>query len=614
MDSLRASTPIQMRRSESVQTPRPVRTSAPNPQVSDNQPVQRQAVAPTHAKDTRKKITDTDDMLARIDRKMEALGVDNPDKREGFMAKLGSRVKSFGKALAVGIVSIPRMVASSFLSLTKAVANIPRLFTYPMKLVTDRPDKWMKEKLSGMNEFFNDKKKALSETFDGINARIIKVEGLKSTKAPDKTVDGKMGDGPDGLLDGAMGIVNVRAGVFGTNVDVISHGINNANQGTVNAGHTGEFTTLNDGDKALDMGAAPLVLATGNVIGQMDEALTKKATGKAMIADGREQYIDAPVNSIEELGGRFLMHRGRELVAEGDAGVRRGNLALLQNGVGAVNMVAGSTRHGAQVFGDVAVGVTNVTQLAGFGLTAVAATYDAAVDGAAAHSGRKRKNRCDDFLGKTAEMHGSRKVVESLDTSVVRDGVKLFRKNQSQNYKHKALSSTRNVIIAGAAVALLVATTAAVAATPVGWGIMGAAAVGAVGFGLYKTYKSVRRQENIQRIDDRLARVQDEITKMGPNPQSPQDRTRLEGLKKLEHTIQRYQRQTDPTVAADAMINVLNNGKTPEAKRNAAIALSKVFKIDSRLFMKNAQGQPYAGPQAYAEARELLQNKMGLFA
>jgi hypothetical protein len=605
MDSLRASTPIQMRRSESVQTPRPVRTSAPNPQVSDNQPVQRQAVAPTHAKDTRKKITDTDDMLARIDRKMEALGVDNPDKREGFMAKLGSRVKSFGKALAVGIVSIPRMVASSFLSLTKAVVSIPRLFTYPMKLVSDRPDQFIKAGLSKLDKA----KEAVAKTFDGINAKIIKVEGLRSTKTPNQQFDGKVGDGPDGLLDGAMGIVNVRAGVFGTNVDVIAHGINNANQGTVNAGHTGEFTTLNDGDKALDMGAAPLVLATGNVLGQMDDALDKISKGRELQAEGaRLQQANAGPESIA--GGQFLQEHGKGLVQEGRVAAARGGISLLQNGVGAVNMVAGSARHGAQAFGDVAVGVTNVTQLAGFGLTAVAATYDAVVDGAAAHSGRKRKNRCDDFLKDTARMEGNRKIVDSLDVSAVRDGVKLFRKNQSQNYKHKALSSTRNVIIAGAAVALLVATTAAVAATPVGWGIMGAAAVGAVGFGLYKTYKSVRRQENIQRIDDRLARVQEAL--QTARAEVPRDAQRVRGLEKLEHTIQRYQRQTDPEVAAQAIVNVLNRGDA-HGKDKAGRALAEVFKINPDVF-KIQGGQPLAGQRAYDEGMKLLQNKMGLFA
>lgn len=618
---LRSSMPTQMRRSEAVQTSRPVRSSAPSLLVSDSQPVQRNQSAPTQAKDTRKKITDTDDMLARIDRKMAALDVENPDKREGFMAKLGSRVKSFGKALAVGIVSIPRMAASSLLSLTKVatniVANIPRLFTYPMKLVSDSPDDWMKEKLSIMNKGFDDAKTYVSKKFDGLNAAIIKVDGLESTKGPDgkailKGVTGKMGDGPDGLMDGAMGIVNVRAGVLGTNVEVNIHALNNVSQSDVNARHTGEFTTLNDGDKALDMGAAPLVLATGNVIGQIDDGLTKKAQGKAMISEGREQFRSAPVHSIDELGGSFLMQRGRELVSEGDTAVKRGNLSLLQNGVGAVNMVAGSNRYGAQAFGDVAVGVTNATQLAGFGLTAVAATYDGVVDGMAAHSGRKRKNRCDDFLKKTAEMQGSRKVVESLDTSVVRDGVKLFRKNQNQNFNHKGLSSARNFAVAAAAVTLLVATTIATAATPVGWGLMGAAAVGAVGFGLYKTYKSVRRQENIQRIDDRLARVQDALKT--ENEKSPKDPQRIQGLKKLEHTIQRYQRQTDPSAAADAMIHVLNHGKTPEAKTNAAIALSKVFKIDARLFMQDANGQPYAGERAYTEARDLLQSKMGLFA
>lgn len=566
----------------------------------------RREVAPQHATDTRKRITDTDDMLARIDRKLEKLGVDNPEKHQSFWKRASGRLATFGKTLAVSLVSLPKMIGTSALSLVKLTCNLPRLFTLPLRLVSSKPDEWMTGKLAGMNKKFDEAKQAVGGFFDGINAKIIRIDGLHGGKGGDGP-----GDGVDMVSDGAMGIVNTQAGIYGTNVMDSHHFDINQN---VNSDHTGPLTTLNDGDQALFRGAAPLVLNTGTVLHQMDDALNRLDEGMSLVEASRQLKRGGNLTDEQQVGRKYVKAQGKEQIDEARTAYARGGASLVQNYVGAVNMVAGSNLYGAKVFGDVATGVTNVTQIAGFGLTAVTSTYDGVMDARAAHSGRKRKDRADNFLQNTARMDGKRKLVESLDTSAVRDGVKLFRKNQNQSFFNKSLSSGRNFAVAAAAITLTVATTAAVAATPVGWAIMGAAAVGAIGFGLYKTYKTVRRQENIQRMGDRLQRVQTEIQKTQNGPQNPQSATRLQELKKLERTIQRYQRQTDPKVAADGLVKVLNQGKTEQAKANAAEALKTVFKIDPTLLRENPPGTPVAGPKANELARKQLEKKLGIFA
>jgi hypothetical protein len=344
------------------------------------------------------------------------------------------------------------------------------------------------------------------------------------------------------------------------------------------------------------LGLATLALRTAQTFGKLEEGVSKLEQGSALEREGQALKDGGNIT-----GGEFLLKRGEDTTKEGVKTLLRQGVALGQNGVGIARKFV------------VPKGVPDVRlEMTGNILTAVTSTYDGVVDSMSAHSGRVRKNRCDKFLEDTARMKGNHKVVESLDTSVVRDGVKLFRKNQNQNYGHKALSAGRNFAVAGGAIALT-AIGVATAATPVGWAIMGVTTVAAVGFGLYKTYKSVRRQENIQRMDDRLARVQAEIGKIDPQSKSPKDVQRLSDLKKLEHTIQRYQRQTDPAAAAKAMVNVLNNGKTQGAKDHAQKALREVFKINPAVLTLNG-AVPVAGQKAYDEAMKLLQGKMALFA
>lgn len=580
------------------------------------QQVNRQPPAPQHVADTRKRITDTDNMLARIDRKLERLGIENPEKHQSFWSRTSGKLASFAKAVAVSLVNMPKMVGSATLSLLKVsanlVVNLPRLFTVPLRLVSSKPDEWMAAKVSTMNKGFDKAKSVVNEMFDGINSSIVRVNSLHRNGAMSEQTVGTLSDGASGVSDGALGIVNTQAGIYGTNI-MDAHNFN-INQ-NVNADHLGNFTTLNDGDQAMFRGSPGLVLNTGVVLGQMDDALTRARQGHSLIEDAR-QLERGPQTPEQRQGSEFIRGEGQDMIGEAGQTYARGGVGLVQNYVTAVNTVAGSNLYGAQAFGDIAVGVTNVTQIAGFGLTAVTATYDGVMDARSAHSGRVRKNRADDFLQNTAEMRGNRKTVESLDTSAVRDGVKLFRKNQNQSFWNKAMSSGRNFAIAAAAVTLAVATTVAAAATPVGWAIMGAAAVGAIGFGLYKVYKSVRREENIQRLGDRLQRVQAEIQNTPQGSQATAtDRTRLQELQKLERTIQRYQRQTDPKAAAAEIVRVLNNPRSTDTSRNnAATALQTVFKINPNLLRENPPGTPLAGEQANRMARQKLEKKLGIFA
>lgn len=537
-------------------TKKVVKTDSPKPKTTTDS--MRSASSPNVTRDTRKKITDTDDMLARIDSQMDKLKIENPDKRDGVMSRFGSRLKSFGKALAVGLLAIPKTVANAALTVLKGAAiagcHISRAFTLPF---TGR--QMSSSDIEGVGKMFDDAKKAVTEQFDSWNAGIIRVGGLKSS--PSGEPNGKLGAHPDGMLDNAIKLIKVEEKLFQTGSKDVGAGFGNFG----------------------------LALGTAQALGKLEDGVNKIEQGSALKEQGQQL-----ISSGNRDGGEFLVQQGEYSTKEGAKTLLRQGVAMAQYGVStAGKFVVPKSAPALNL------------ELAGNVMTAVTATYDGVVDSMSAHSGRVRKNRCDKFLGETARMKGNDKVVESLDTSVVRDGVKLFRKNQNQNFGHKALSAGRNFAVAGGAIALT-AIGVATAATPVGWAIMGVTTVAAVGFGLYKTYKSVRRQENIQRLDDRLVRVQAEI-------QKTQDPQRLSDLKKLEHTIQRYQRQTDPAAAAKAMVHVLNNGKTQGAKDNAKKALTEVFKINPAVLTLNG-AVPVAGKKAYEEAMKLLQGKMALFA
>ncbi|MEZ0373951.1 MAG: hypothetical protein ACAI44_32970 [Candidatus Sericytochromatia bacterium] len=133
-------------------------------------------------------------------------------------------------------------------------------------------------------------------------------------------------------------------------------------------------------------------------------------------------------------------------------------------------------------------------------------------------------------------------ITQANSSQEIQDAMGLLQKNQKQARNHKTVEMYKKVVMVaatiGAAVALGV-TLAAVGATPVGWGLAGAAIGAAIGFGVYKAYKAMTRVRNVERLTETAqnAKVQLESTSRG-----------LVGLQDLHQTRQQIGnlKRTDP--------------------------------------------------------------------
>lgn len=201
----------------------------------------------------------------------------------------------------------------------------------------------------------------------------------------------------------------------------------------------------------------------------------------------------------------------------------------------------------------------------------------------------------------------------------VEGAVELYKKNLTQTRKHKIMSAIKNAVLAAAGVTMIVAATAALAATPVGWALAGAALVGAVGFGLYKAYKAQRREVNIDGLKQRESMVNRAVRdfQLSHGMRSltetarltPDQRDTLKDLLQVRSEIQGALARTSPDRASRALIDGL---RSPDAdvRTRSADALRNVFKINPDVFSDALRRH---NPNVGQVARETLASKLSLF-
>lgn len=572
---------------------------------------------------TRKKLVgtrDTDKMLSRIDDRFARLNQKYGDKGLGLTAEpVEAKHKTFFKALKKVVAAIPASIIKGAVTLLKWTGKLTvNILKYTARAILFPFRKAGSDSARDMDTFVANLGKSINKTLDklgkGATDGVDKLFGLKSGEGDD--VDQNREANVNSANDAAnqmMGVVDGLAGYYGTNI-IDPNDLNNTlNDQAVQESYP---TTGNNGDHALDMGAAFVVAGFGETADQIAESHAKRKEGQHLLEIGHMLEDQGQTMGDPDLvtAGRFAQQLGVQKESQGTARMMEGFVNAARLGVGGVNLVAGSTRYGSQAFGEFATEVANVTQLGGDALTAVVATTECIVDSAQSHRSMQRVDRCNAFLESTASVKPSgKKTAQTKDVIAVRDTVKLFKKNQKQVRKHKIFTAVRNAVIAAGAVALIVGATAALACTPVGWAVAGAAITTGIGIGVYKAYKAGRRKANISALKQRQNQVQRAIQNLESKGQlDGTERRMLRDLKSLKASVDKSLNQTDPAAAVETLVRVLNHSDSAEGREAAKIALRDVFQVNPEVLRHKPDGNPVM-PHVYQEACSILTEKMGIF-
>lgn len=196
-----------------------------------------------------------------------------------------------------------------------------------------------------------------------------------------------------------------------------------------------------------------------------------------------------------------------------------GSAAAAFDGVQSVN---GIMNAGAAIAGSTAQGLGVATQAFGGVFGAGVSLFAAVKDISAARASSKRETRADLHL---SSVKGNPR---SASQEKMDQAVKLMRKNQAQSKYTKFFSSAKNFVAAAGSIALTVGTAvagAALLATPIGWGLIGAAAVAGVGLSIYSAYKTIKREGDIGELKSQKMNVNQQIEALGKQAQELKTKT-----------------------------------------------------------------------------------------
>ena len=181
------------------------------------------------------------------------------------------------------------------------------------------------------------------------------------------------------------------------------------------------------------------------------------------------------------------------------------------------------------------------TQAIGSGAGSVLATASGFADGYAIGKCKERLGRLERYLegsdgnpGLKERIDDTQNPQEKRGLELIQDSTQLMSKNLEQTRQMRRVNRIKNAALAIGTGALFLSSVVAatvVIATPIGWGLAGAALVGGIGLGIYANFKARRRGDHIGALKQQNAQAQAQLTSL---KSEQQELKQLKGLKQIK--------------------------------------------------------------------------------
>ncbi|MGV3526890.1 MAG: hypothetical protein ACO1RX_21915 [Candidatus Sericytochromatia bacterium] len=244
--------------------------------------------------------------------------------------------------------------------------------------------------------------------------------------------------------------------------------------------------------------------------------------------------LPADANAMRELSAIFK--------SEAKFARFEGALALGTNVNGFINAVftGASAIAESGAFYNFASSLLIVTQaVSGIGM-AVGGAYGMVKNFSEARTSHKRIQDVDTFMQTLAQQAPPANPSAVQRQEEIKDVAKLVRAENVSNRRHKIFNGVKNGLMMAGGIALTVgvlAGAAALAATPVGWALGGAAALMGIGYGIYRLVQKKRQKSTVSGLEQQHQRVQQEVQQrqanvagLLPNEAAMQARTQRRGV------------------------------------------------------------------------------------
>lgn len=517
--------------------------------------------------------------------------------------KVEDKSTTFGKSLLKSFTSFLGKVATTLISgfkiasmaLVGVAATVGMILTGGEISPTD-----VKDAVVGTNKFFNEVKEDVQKFFAGEDGQEV---SDSAADASGTIIHDGLGMTADSLGMNQIGKEWKPGGVGGEGELAMQMGMTSAVMGGV------------DGVDGILDGVGEI--SDGMDIANRGAALKRQATEQMQTlhdSGGLAAISKELVN--QQKTGAFIEVLGNEKQSQGIRDTLKATGDTLNSANGIINLMAGSDS-AKHLFQNADLAGTT-TQIVGAGFTAVTKGIECGIETARAYNADKNVQNCDAFLAKTDGIAVDGKV--SMDDKKIDAAVKQFGEKQSTSRNMSTFKAVAAGLMAVAGIAVIVATVAVGACTPVGWIIGGAALIGAAGCGIKMAYDGLREKAQVKGVNDAIKEIDDKLAETPP----PSDDVKV-ALNEARDELVLAKIQLDPTAATEALVDIASRdgkggiggpGDPSSANGRASDALKSVFKIQPKFLkvkMENGQKVPREDAEGHKLAVGKLTEKLGQY-